>query len=228
MSMIKLQCSDGHELSAYRLKGQIKGGKTKEQFKGGIVLLQEIFGLTPYIEEVAQYWAEQGFDVLVPSLFDRHKPDTVIDYSEPKEGLGIVSSLDPNQLLIDIDTAQNSLRESGLKVGVLGYCWGGGLAFKAACELDIDAAAAVYGTRLLNHADRSPKCPIQFHFAAMDHHYSQGVADAMSKSAPDAKQIVYPADHGFDRNATSDEELTIRDLCRSKLHAFFEAQLQIV
>lgn len=218
MSMVSIACPDGHQLSAFYMKAN---GSSK----GGIVLLQEIFGLTDYIQDIARYWADQGYDVLAPSLFDRHAPNTVIDYKKPETGLELVSLTDLSSILIDVKASGQWLRDSNAKVGLLGYCWGGGLAYRAACELSFDAAAIIYGTRLFDHAEYSPNCPVQFCFASRDKHYSDDIAFAMSKAAPRAQQVVYSADHGFDRNARTKEQQTTRESCRSLLLSFFGANL---
>lgn len=217
--MKKLSCADGHVLDA------VWKTPSSGQAERSLVLLHEIFGLTDYIDELCEYWAEQGFNILAPALFDRLEPGLVIDYSKPQNGLRVVSELKLDGLIEDISTCVRYLRMSGFSIGVVGYCWGGGLAYRAACDLKIDAAACIYPTRLLQHIDQSPNCPVQFQFAERDKHASEEVKRAMADAAPDAEQIVFPADHAFDRKVATVPEEEVRNAGRNALKEFFSRHL---
>lgn len=215
MALQKLTCSDGHELDAI-WKPVTAGQSTK-----CLIVLHEIFGLTDYIEGVCTFWNEQGYNVLAPALFDRVGSVQVIDYGSPQDGLQIVNSLDLGAVLTDIDACVSFLRDKGATIGVLGYCWGGGLAFKAACDLSIEAAACVYPTRLMQLADRSPNCPVKFQFAEHDKHAGPDVRAEMEAWAPGATQLVLSAGHAFDRNG----DPSIRQKSREALTQFFAQTL---
>ena len=215
MALIELSCSDGHELDTIWVT------PSHSPASRSIILLHEIFGLTDYIQALCEYWAKQGFNVLAPALFDRSEPSQVISYSAPDQGLKIVSELTLDGLLKDIGACVAFLNGQGGSIGVLGYCWGGGLAFRAACDLSIDAAACVYPTRLLQHSDLTPRCPVQFHFAERDKHASPEVRSAMLRSAPNAEHLLFAADHAFDRKA----EQPAMDVSRDALKKFFSENL---
>ncbi len=219
MSLTIINCTDGHELGAFSLP------TTAAESKGGLVILHEIFGVTSYIKDVCRYWSERGFDALAPSLFDRQERGAVIDYTDPTKGLDLVSKLSTVDIQTDIAACEKDLRRSNSSVGILGYCWGGGLAFGAACDLDFDAAASIYGTRLTEHVGKQPRCPVQFQFAETDKHASPEIRHMMAETAPEAEHIVLSGDHGFDRKASSHEELVIRHSSRSHLATFFETHL---
>ena len=216
---ITLETEDGVEISAARCDA--KTGRSL----GGVVLLHEIFGLTPYIEGVADYWSGEGFDVIAPGLFDRQGREIVVDYNDPKAGLAHADRADPRELLNDIRTSCRHLMTSNRSVAVVGFCWGGGLAYKAACELEIDAAVVIYGTRLMQYADQTPNCPVQFNFGKFDKHGGEEVREAMRRSAPDASFQVYAADHGFDRKSDDAENRAVRDALRANVRAFLKRAL---
>ena len=211
MSRQRLTCSDGHKLDAIWQSASVDSSPR------GLVLLHEIFGLTEYLEDLCVFWSSKGFNVLAPALFDRFEPERVIDYASPQEGLEIVAALDLSGIVKDIEASIAFLRRQGAPVGVLGYCWGGGLAYHAACELDVDAAACVYPTRLLQYTNQSPKCPVQFQLAERDKHASPEVRAAVNRAAPNAATLLFPADHAFDRNADS----TAMPASRDALTRFF-------
>ena len=134
---IGLTASDGHHLSAYEAEPR---GKPI----GGIVVIQEIFGVTRHIRDVADQYAAAGYVALAPALFDRVERDVDVPYSDVQKGIEYMQAMNIDAVMLDLGAAVERVRSAG-KVGVVGYCWGGTLSFLAAARLPIDAAIAYYG-----------------------------------------------------------------------------------
>lgn len=189
--MIGLTAGDGHELAAYRAA---PAGAPA----GGIVLLQEIFGLTAQMRRVADRYAAQGYEVVMPSMFDRIAPDMVLGYGEFQRGGQSAMSIPEAHQLADIEAARGALGGAG-RIAAAGFCWGGSLAFLAACRLDIACAVSWYGGSIgrLMEANR-PRVPVMYHFGAEDAFIPAEVIDAVRALDPKAPVFVYEgAGHGF-------------------------------
>lgn len=157
--------------------------------KGGIVLIQEIFGITEQLCDLADDYAAQGYSVIVPALFARVSDQLVLDYSEAQQGLELVSQLQQNLILSDIQTSAATLNHS--QVTVIGFCWGGGLAYLAASELNLHSGVAFYGTRLVSYLPRKPQCPFQFHFGESDKHSPPELIQQMQENLPECEFYLY-------------------------------------
>jgi carboxymethylenebutenolidase len=192
-AMVQLKASDGFTLDAFEVKA---GGKRL----GGVVILQEIFGVTDQLKSVARNYAKQGFDAIVPALFDRAAPKTVIPFDQGDRGRETMMGLDKAKTKLDIAAAVERLNRGG-GVSVMGFCWGGGLALSAACELALTSAVSFYGTMLLNRLGTPPKCPMLFHFGATDTHSPPEVIEAVKKAIPSAETYTYEAGHAFANDA---------------------------
>lgn len=187
---IRLQAADGHELDAFEVE-------PKGEPRGGLVVIQEIFGVTDHIKRVAEQYAEQGFSTIAPAMFDRIGPGIVLDYSDIETGVAKMRQLNWDDALADVSAAVERLRPSG-RVGVIGYCWGGTVAYAAAAGLDIDAAVAFYGGGIANMLDRKPSCPIMYHFGDQDHAIPMDAIEKIRAANPDGIYHVYAgAGHGF-------------------------------
>jgi carboxymethylenebutenolidase len=187
---IKLNTDDGHELGAYRAT---PAGTPK----GGVVILQEIFGITGHIRRVADQYAAHGYLAVAPSLFDRVEPAIVLDYADIDRGREIMSGLDLNLAMRDVAAAVNSSRSAG-KVAAIGYCWGGAIADLAACRLDIDAAISYYGRMTVEWLDEQPGCPVIYHYGADDGLIPPAMIEQISAARPTHTAYVYDdSGHGF-------------------------------
>ena len=147
---IKLTAADGHVLEAFRAAPKGAG-------KGGLVVLQEIFGLTDQLKSVVRGYARDGYDTIFPCVYDRVAPGTVIPFSEPDRGRDLAYGLPLDKVMLDVAAAVARV-QSNRGVSVLGFCWGGGVIVRAAAELDLRGAIAFYGTRLPTYLDQKPKC----------------------------------------------------------------------
>src|SRR6185295_7522015 len=158
--MIRLKAKDGHELDAYL-------AEPKGKAKGGIVVVQEIFGVTNHIKRVADQFAAQGYRVVAPAMFDRVERGVTLEYSEIEKGREYMRRLGWLNTLADVEAAVDDARGAG-NVAVVGYCWGGTVAHLAASELEIDAAVSYYGGGVAKMLDKKPRCPIVYHFGEVD------------------------------------------------------------
>ena len=192
-AMVQLKTSDGFTLDAFEASAS---GKRL----GGVVILQEIFGVTDQLKSVARSYAKEGFDAIVPALFDRAAPKSVIPFDQPDRGRETMMSLDKNKTMLDIAAAVERLNR-GNGVSVMGFCWGGGLALRSACELALTSAVSFYGTMLPNYLGKAPKCPMLFHFGATDTHSPPDVIEAVKKAIPSAETHIYEAGHAFANDA---------------------------
>lgn len=144
----------------------------------GLVLFQEIFGVNAHIRAVAEQYALDGFTVLAPDVFWRAAPRVELGYdgADRQRALALMQGLAPADALADIALAVQALRArpevAGAKVGALGYCMGGRLAYLAAATAGVDAAVAYYGGGIHTQLDRAPsiRVPLQFHYAGHDDH----------------------------------------------------------
>ena len=198
---INLTASDGFTLSAYRAD---PAGTPK----GGIVVIQEIFGLNGHVRDVCDRFAAQGYVAIAPALFDRLKPGIELGYDEAglKEGFGYMQQVGNDTPILDIQAAADELKKTG-KVGAVGFCWGGALAWQTSKRVDVDCAVGYYGVALDKALQPPPKCPVMLHFASLDHFMPKADAEKVAEAYPDLPIYFYEADHGFncDVRASYDE-----------------------
>ncbi|WP_165482817.1 dienelactone hydrolase family protein [Legionella gresilensis] len=168
----------------------------------GLIILHEIFGLTPFITNVCNYWSKRGYSVIAPALYDRYDKHVNIPYDEH----GYKKALDYKQRvlnwdkqLLDVAAAQNFLLRKNLKkIHIIGFSWGGTLAWLSAARLEkISSIVAYYGTHFFNFKDERPKSPVLLHFADFDELISLENFKQVQISNPAINFIKYPVGHGF-------------------------------
>jgi carboxymethylenebutenolidase len=186
---IQLTAADGHVLSAHLAE---PAGKPR----GGIVVIQEIFGVTRHIRDVAEQYAAAGYLAVAPALFDRVEREVDVPYNDMQKGVGYVKATSIDLSLLDIQAAADHVRPKG-KVGVVGYCWGGQIAFLAASRVSIDAAVAYYGGGISQQLAHIPRVPMMFHFGEKDTHIPLSAVDQIKSAYPQGIYHLYPAEHGF-------------------------------
>ncbi|MZR12251.1 dienelactone hydrolase family protein [Maritimibacter sp. DP07] len=216
--MEKLTASDGHQLDCWMQPAEGTA-------KGGIVILQEIFGVTDQLKGVAQMYAAQGYDVAIPALFDRQQPGAVIPFDEGPKGRDLMLAADLEETMMDTDAAVQALKAKGHKVGVMGFCWGGGLALRAAQKLDVDAAVAFYGTRLPQYLDSPLKAPLLGHFGTKDDHTPKEMLDEAQEYLPEMEMHMYEAGHAFANDARPSYVPEAAALAHERTLAFFAKHL---
>lgn len=210
---VRLTASDGFSLDAFVA---LADGSAK----GGLVILQEIFGVTDQLKSVARFYAGQGYDTIVPALFDRVSPKTVIPFEEPDNGRAVMMQLDREQVMLDVEAAGRHV-DGGQGVSVLGFCWGGGMALKAACDLTLTSSISYYGTKLTDFLDKPPKCPTLFHFGEKDVNVTPPeVIAAVRDAIPAAESYIYDAGHAFANDARATHVPDAAALARERTLAF--------
>jgi carboxymethylenebutenolidase len=189
--MVRLTAGDGHHLHAY-------AASAGEDAVGGLVVVQEIFGLTAHIRDVVDQYAAEGLHAIAPAMFDRVQPGLTLDYTEIQRGLATMQKLQWRDTLEDLDAAIDHVGASNGRVAVLGFCWGGTVAHVAAAELPVTAAVSYYGGGVARVLDKRPQCPIMYHFGDQDHSIPAAAVECIRTAVPDGIYHVYPgAGHGF-------------------------------
>jgi carboxymethylenebutenolidase len=172
----------------------------------GLVLFQEIFGVNEHIRAVAEQYALDGFVVLAPDVFWRQAPRVELGYEgeDRQSAISLMQAQQPADLLADIHATVATLRArpetAGAKLGAIGYCLGGRLAYVAAAKAGVDAAAPFYGGGIHNMLDIAGNitCPVQFHYAENDGNIPLDAVERVRAAVPHAEVHVYPGStHGF-------------------------------
>jgi carboxymethylenebutenolidase len=191
MSSTKLVTSDSHTLGGY-CAGPTDATK-------GIVVVQEIFGVNKHIRTMADAFAGAGYKVIAPALFDRAEKDVQLGYGadDRKAGVALMGKLTPEMSLADMVAAAQSLGVSS--VGVVGFCFGGTMAFLGATRAHaFKAASCWYGGGIAKAKDEKPQCPVQMHFGEADGSIPSTDIAAIKMAQPSAEVHTYPgAGHGF-------------------------------
>src|SRR5690606_13563539 len=215
----RLMARDGHEFDAWLTPATSTP-------RGAIVVLQEIFGVNSHIRAVTDSFAAEGYVAIAPSLFDRVRREVELDYSAAsvEQGRGYALQLAETQILADLTACINVMRRNG-PVGVVGYCWGGSIAYLAACELPVRAAVSYYGTRTVQMLDRKPRVPVQYHFGAEDDSIPPASIEKIQAAHPEGEFHIYPAGHGFNCDQRASFDAASAQLARERTLAFFAKHL---
>jgi len=222
-----LKSADGFTVSVYVAE---PAGKPR----GAIVVIQEIFGVNSHIRQVADRFAAEGYLAVAPATFDRVKPGVELGYTEDDMTAGFelktaVDALPGAGVLPDIQAAiDHAAQASGGKVGIIGFCWGGLLTWKAACLLKgLSAAVPYYGGGITAESEitRQPQCPVMAHFGDQDHWIPMEGIEAFSKAHPEVAVHVYSAHHGFNCDQRASYDQAAADLARERTLAFLAEQL---
>lgn len=218
---VSLTASDGHNLLGYF-------AEPPSAPRAGLVVIQEIFGVNHHIRNVTDRFAADGYAALAPALFDRLGSNLELGY-EPDDvtrGRELRGRIDNTDALKDVQAAIDFLKDHDLKVGVVGYCWGGSLAWASACRLSgIDAAVAYYGGELPNMADEQAKCPTIAHFGETDASIPMDRVAVFQEKQPDIPTYIYPAGHGFSCDERGSYDAASAALARERTMTFFAAKL---
>jgi carboxymethylenebutenolidase len=189
---IELTGADGVAIGAYR-------ADPPGRPRGGVVVLQEIFGVNAHIRRVADGFAAAGYLAIAPALFDRAAPGTELGYTpaDIPKGRDLVAAVGHENTMRDVAAAVAFAAVAG-EVGVVGYCWGGSLAFAAACTIPgVAAAVGYYGGTIARSLDQRPKAPLMLHFGERDDHIPMADVAAVRAALAGVPVHTYPAGHGF-------------------------------
>lgn len=194
---VRLKAPDGHEPDAYVAA---PAGAPK----GGIVLIQEAFGVTDHIRSVCDTYAAAGYLVVSPALYDRVERGVELTPLAPdgfERAAGYRKQITDDNIIADVAAGLDRARQAG-KVAVMGYCIGGTFAWQAAQALPFDAAACFYGGGLQNLLDPPPRCPVIVHYGAKDERIPLSEADAVKAAAlPGVVVYIYEdAEHAFNND----------------------------
>lgn len=217
---INLKAADGHEFQAWEAK------PIGQKPLGAIIVLQEIFGVNHHIKWVTDDYAVDGYVAIAPALFDRTKKGVELGYGENDWPIAIQmkQSIAWDAALKDIDAAIEYGRQFG-RVGVVGYCWGGSLAWLAATRLKVDAVSSYYGGQVPDFKDEMPRTSIICHFGEKDSHIPMSAVEAIGKKHPDLSLFTYPAGHGFNCSERADYDRASAKLARERTRSFFFSKL---
>lgn len=214
--IIQLKTQDGQTISAYR-------ADPKGKPRGGVVVLQEIFGVNSHIRSLADGYAAEGYLAIAPALFDRIKPGVVLDsYNQETmtEGFGYMQKLKIDDALLDVRAAVEATSSAG-KIGVVGFCFGGRMAWLSASRVPgIAASIPYYGGGIPGLAAEQPKCPVILHFGERDTHIPIASVEEFKKAHPELPVYVYAADHGFNCDQRGSYDATAAKLARERTLAF--------
>lgn len=218
----KLTASDGHQLDAY--VGRPSGNPI-----AGLVVIQEIFGVNQHIRSVADGYAHDGFLAIAPALFDRVERNVELPYDGPEaqRGMAIRQKLDIAKSIEDIDAALAYVRQqTGKKSGVIGYCFGGLLAWLSATRLNPDVAVGYYAGGIGNFAAETPHAPVQLHFGKLDTHIPAEQVNKVHAAHPEVEIHWYEnAGHGFNCDMRASYNAEAAALARTRALAFLKQHL---
>ncbi len=198
---LQLKAQDGQELAGYivRPEGEIKGG---------LVVIQEIFGVNAHIRSVVEGYAAQGYVAIAPSLFDRIEPGVQLSYNgeDMQKAFALYGKLDPEKAILDVAAAFEQIRGEGNGAGILGFCYGGLMAWLSATRgrdagFEPKCTVGYYAGGVGKVAAENPDCPVMLHFGAEDTHIGSDQIEAVRKSHPEVEVFIYPgAGHAFNRD----------------------------
>ncbi len=188
---------------------------------GGVVVIQEIFGLTDHIEDMCRVFADAGYHAIAPGLFDRIERGFHAGHDQEgiQKGIGAVMKSPWPQVVSDIQAAIDSLPQP---VYVTGFCYGGAATWMAAAECTgLKAAACFYGRLIANILDHKPKIPTMLHYGARDASIPPENVESVRLAAPDSPLYLYDAGHGFCRAGSSDYDAAARELALDRTLNWF-------
>ena len=217
---VSLKAGDGHTLDAYVAE---PAGKPR----GAVIVVQEIFGVNSHIRGVADGYAADGYLAIAPALFDRVQKGYESGYTQPEvqEGIAMKAKVTLDQALQDVRAALAHVKGAG-KVGIVGYCWGGTVAWAAAARVQgLAAAVSYYGGGVPELADEQPKVPVMLHFGETDHSIPLDKAKAVAAKHPEATTHFYPAGHGFNCDQRGSYHEASAQQARARTLEFFRKHL---
>jgi carboxymethylenebutenolidase len=189
---LTLTTSDDHTLDAY-------AAEPEGAARGAIVIIQEIFGVNDDIRETVDNFAKEGYHTIAPALFDRLEAGAVLAFDDPgmTKGRELKGGLDWDDVIKDVNASIDHVKGAG-KVGVVGFCMGGSVAWFAAARSPIDVAVCYYGGDIRANQGEAPKCPVMFHWGAEDAGIPLDGVKEVETAHPDIPSHIYDgAGHGF-------------------------------
>lgn len=214
---VRLTAEDGHQLDAYICK-------TEGDAKGALILVQEIFGINAHIKSVCAQYASLGYTTIAPALFDRKQQDVELDYTAEGVAAGIEykNSIPDDSALMDIAAAAKYVN-TGPKVSIIGYCWGGKLTYLAASKVSgLFKAIGYYGGGIASVIDQNPQIPTLLHFGDQDTAIPLSEVDEIRTRHPEIEVHTYAAGHGFNCDARGSYNKEAADLALKRTLDFLQ------
>jgi carboxymethylenebutenolidase len=223
---VKLTAADGHELSAYL-------AKPEGEAIGALVVVQEIFGVNPHIRSVVDGYAKDGFLAIAPALFDRMERGVELKYEgdDMKKAIRLYPQLSKEKSLLDIAAAFEYVNRAGKGTGVIGYCYGGLMAWLSATrgetvKMQPNCTVGYYAGGIGSVAKEYPSCPVMLHFGADDDHIGKDQIDAVREAHPEVEIFMYEgAGHGFNCDARGSYNPTAAKLARQRSLEFLKTHI---
>jgi len=188
-----LRAADGHSFNAYV-------ARPATEPIAALIVVQEIFGVNAHIRSVADGWARDGFLAVAPALFDRIQPGIDLGYDPAgmQTAMSLFPKFDVDKAIVDVAAAVDfATGSTGKKVGVIGYCLGGTVAWLSATRLQPAAAVGYYGGRIGNYAGENPTCPVMLHFGSQDTHIPAAEVEKVHSAHPEVEIFWYDTGHAF-------------------------------
>lgn len=193
--------------------------------KGGIVVIQEIFGVNAHMRRVTDRFAEAGYTAIAPCFFDHLETGLELGYDEPgyTRGKALVAELGLDRAVEDVASAAEAIASAG-RIGTVGYCWGGTVALLSALRLGLPSVS-YYGARNLPFLGETPKAPVMFHFGERDKSIPPDMVQKHRDMLPQMELFTYPADHAFNRDVGEQYDEASAKLAYQRTLAFFDKHL---
>jgi carboxymethylenebutenolidase len=219
--VVKLQASDSHEFDAY--VAQPNGTP-----QAGLVVVQEIFGVNEHIRAVADRFAQEGFFAVAPAIFDRAEKHVELGYDANgmQKGMALLQRIGIDDTLKDLDAALHyASAQTGKPAGLVGFCYGGTLAWLSATRLAPAAVVGYYGGQIARFAEEKPQVPVMLHFGKKDDHIPESDVAKVHAAHPEVEIHWYDAGHGFncDMRGSYNEKAAKEAMARTL--AFFHKHL---
>jgi len=218
--MIELTASDGHRLAAYLAEPATAA-------RGAVVVLQEIFGVNSHIKSIADGFAADGYLAIAPAMFDRLERGVDLGYAEDDRtrGKALKARAAFEPALLDVAAARQAVAHAA-RVGIVGYCWGGFLAWMASARIaGLVCAVPYYGGGIPDHAEIEPRCPVMAHFGERDSMIPVDGVHRLMARHPDQRIFLYAADHGFNCEQRASFDAPAATLARARTLEFFRTHI---
>lgn len=220
---ISLTAADGHQFDAYETT-------PSQAPKACVVLIQEIFGVNTHIQATADLYASLGYRVVAVPTMDRVQKNVQLGYTPEDMQTGsalktAVENLPGQPVMLDLQAAINHLQGFG-RVGIFGFCYGGLLTWRSACQLaGLSAAVAYYGGGMQHESEAIPKCPVMAHFAEEDSYIPLETVEAFKKARAEVAVYIYPGHHGFNCDHRASYFGESAQIARTRTLDFFQKHL---
>jgi carboxymethylenebutenolidase len=221
-SMLELTSGDGAKIGCYQVTA-------KGKRKGGLVLVQEAFGVTNHIKQQGDAYAERGYDVLSPQLYDREEKNfaatPAYTQQDKQKAIDLRAKTTYEKTVLDAQMCIDKLHADGnTKVFIVGYCYGGSVAWLAACRCNgLTAASCYYGSAIKDFINEKPKCPTICHFGAKDTGIPLDSVRAIQKAHPEVTVYIYDAGHGFNSDRPAMHDQASADLALKRTLELFDS-----